>query len=183
MMLNDSILILILGFLILSVALNFFLPFRIIHTIRLLPGPTGKQPLPVGTVLPAVTFTHFTRKQPVSLHHHPEYAKVLVFLSSKCDKCKSKLPQLQEAIGKTHNLGVMIRIVSMEKRWRIKKFLRHQTLLEATLHLDKEGYASLNPLNASPAYLFVDPENRVQAEGTIGDENWLTFLEQLDEEG
>ena len=183
MMLNDAILLLILGFLTLSVALNFWLTFRLIHTVRTLPIPSGTKAMPVGTAISEVPMTRFVDKQPDSLGNHPNEAKVLVFLNSKCDKCKAKLPELRATIGKTANQGVIIRIVSMEKRWRLKRFLQDEVLLNATLRTRQPSYYYLNPQNASPFYMFIDAENTLQASGMIGDENWGNFIAQLDEEG
>ena len=184
MILNDSILIFILGFLTLSVGLNLWLTFRLIGTIRRLPistGPTAP-PLPVGTVITDLTLNRFTDQHPVTLSDYPNHAKALVFLNSKCDKCQAKLPELRASLDKTHDLGVMIWILTVEKRRRIKAFISDEVLLGATLRASQATYDYLNPQSAFPYYLFIDAENTVQAEGMIGDENWLNFMEQIAQE-
>ncbi|HAA15623.1 MAG TPA: hypothetical protein DCE41_29505 [Cytophagales bacterium] len=185
MILNDSILIFVLGFLTLSVALNFWLTFWLIRTMKRLPISTNttSPPLPAGTVVSDITLDRFTDKESVTLSAYPNHAKVLVFLGSKCPKCKTKLPELRASLDKTDNLGLLIWILSVEKKRQIKNFLRDEVLLGATMRTTQATYDYLNPQAAFPYYLFLDTENRVQAEGMIGDENWLNFLEQLEQEG
>ncbi|MEL6538702.1 MAG: redoxin domain-containing protein, partial [Bacteroidota bacterium] len=159
--------------------------FWVIRTIKRMPSATGDSapPLPTGTVVADVSMDRFSDNETVSLSTYPQHAKALVFLGSKCPKCKAKLPELRASMAKTQNLGVMIWIVSVEKRRRIKNFLRDEVLLDATLRTNQDTYDYLNPQSAFPYYLFIDAENTVQAEGMLGDENWMNFIEQLEQEG
>ena len=179
---DNSLLVFILGFLILAVAFNLWLTFRLIRAIRLLPIQKAPvQNLEAGTQLSNVTLQRITDKEPATLHAYPEHAKVLVFLTSKCNKCKSKLPELRTSLEKAHEMGVIIWIVTLEAKRRMKRFLQDESLLQATMSADQSGYDYLNPQGASPYYLFIDSENTLQAEGFIGDENWAGFMEQLKE--
>ena len=185
MILNDSILFLVLGFLTLSVALNFWLTFRLMGTVRRLPMAQGETapPLSPGTVLTDVSLDRITDQSKVTLSTYPEHAKVLVFLNSKCTHCQATLPELRAAVQKSHDLGVLIWIVSTEKRARMKSFLQDEALLGTTLRASEATFEYLNPQGAFPYYLFVDAEHTVQAEGMLGDENWGNFMEQLQQGG
>lgn len=181
MILNDSILIFVLGFLILAVAFNLWLSFRLVRALRLLPMPTTAAPqnLTEGTLISDFSLNGITDKKSKTLYEYNQYAKVLVFLTSKCDKCKSKLPELQKSIENANDLGVLIWILSMETKRRMKGFLNDDTLLDSTMRTSQSTYDYLNPAGASPYYLFIDSENILQAEGFIGDESWINFIEQL----
>lgn len=183
MILNDSILIFVLGFLTLAVTLSLWLNFRLIRAFRLLPLPTSSalQKLTEGTLIADFSLERITDKKTLTLYEYHEYAKVLVFLTSKCSKCKSKLPELRTAIGRANNLGVAIWILSLETKGRMRNFLNDDVLLEATMSTSQPTYDYVNPEGASPYYLFIDSENILQAQGFIGDENWDSFMEQLNE--
>lgn len=183
MILDDSILILVLGFLTVAVAFNLWLNFRIIRAIRLLPIPKeSPQNLEVGTLIPDISFHGRFDKRTVDLNEYAAYAKVFVFVASKCDKCKTKLPELRASLDSAKKLGVMIWILTLESKGRMKTFLGDQALFDVTLSTDQTTYDFLNPQGASPYYLFIDAENSLQAEGFIGDENWSNFMEQLSQD-
>ena len=184
MSLDDGTLLFILGFLTLSVGLNFWLTFRLIRAFRRIPLPEKEvpQPLPEGAQVADISLDRLTDQKPFTFHDYPEYAKVLVFLNSKCEKCKAKLPELSASIQKTHDLGLFIWIVSLEKQRRMRSFFQDDTLLAATMRPDQATYDYLNPQAASPYYLFIDAENTLQAQGMIGDENWTNFIAQLEPE-
>ncbi|MDW3190970.1 MAG: redoxin domain-containing protein [Cytophagales bacterium] len=180
MMLDDSILILILGFLTVVVAFNLWLNFRIIRAIRLLPisKPTP-QNLEAGTLIPNFPLEGRFDKSTVDLSQYAAYAKVFVFLASKCSKCKTKLPEIQNSLDRAVEQGVMLRILTLESKGRMKTFLEDKALFDVTVTTDQTTYDFLNPQGTSPYYLFIDAENILQAEGFIGDENWSNFMEQL----
>lgn len=184
MILNDSILIFILGFLTVGLALSLWLNFRLIYAFRRLPMPASVTPqkLEDGTVISDVPFDRIIDKKKVTLYEYDKYAKVMVFLTSKCNKCKSKLPELRASLDSANNLGVLIWIVTLESKSRMKSFLEDEALLDTAMSTNQGAYDYLNPEAASPYYLFVDAENVLQAQGFIGDENWINFMEQLKQE-
>ncbi len=183
MILNEATLMFILGFLIFSVALNLWLTFRLTRALRFLALPTKTAPerLTPGTQISDFPLDRMSDKQKATLYEYDEYAKVLVFITSKCDKCKSKVPELRTSIENAKDLGVLLWILSLETKKRMKDFLQDDALLNATMHTDQLTYDYLNPQGASPYYLFIDAENTLQAEGFIGDENWMDFMEQLEQ--
>ncbi len=184
MILDDSTLIFILVFLILSVALNLWLTFRLVRAFRFLGIQTNATPpkLIAGTQISDFPLDRMMDKKKITLYEDHEYAKVLVFITSKCNKCKSKLPELRTSIEKAKDAGVFIWILSLETKKRMKNFLKDDILLDATMHTSQVTYDYLNPQGASPYYLFIDAENTLQAEGFIGDENWTSFIEQIKQE-
>lgn len=51
------------------------------------------------------------------------------------------------------------------------------------LELDGQARRRLNPRRQAPFYLFLDEHLIVQASNLIGDEDWQSFLAQMDESG
>ncbi len=184
MILSDSTLIFILGFLTLSVALNLWLTLRLVRAFRFLaiPPKAALPNLTAGTLISNFPLDRMIDKKNVTLYEYHEYAKVLVFVTSKCPKCKTKLPELRTSLEKAKASGVLIWILSVETKKRMKSFLDDEALLGTTMHTNRATYDYLNPQGASPYYLFIDAENTLQAEGFIGDENWMSFMEQLKQE-
>ncbi len=103
----------------------------------------------------------------------------LLFLSSKCPKCRAKLPDIDALAEAARTAGLALWIVSDEPWWRLRRFLRHTTLASNTARLDRMSYRRLNPNMAAPAYLFVNHESILEATGLIGDEDWLALCAQL----
>ncbi|MYM97392.1 redoxin domain-containing protein, partial [Duganella vulcania] len=105
-------------------------------------------------------------------------AAVLLFLSSKCPKCKTKLPEIGRMLEPAEQAGLDIWIVSHEPGWRLRQFLRGFPLTRA-LRMKLRDYKLLNPTLASPSYMMVNHEGVLEAAGTIGDDNWLDLRAQL----
>lgn len=183
MTLNDPILIFVLGFLMLTVTFNLWLTFRLIRSVRLLPMSKHvvAQKLTEGILISDFDLDRITDKKSLTLYEFPDHAKVLVFLTSKCKKCKSKLPELHESLEIANRLGVMIWILTLETKGRMKNFLQNDNLMDVSMRVSQSSYDYLNPEGASPYYLFIDAENTLQAQGFIGDENWVGFLKQLEQ--
>ncbi len=106
-------------------------------------------------------------------------ACALLFLSSKCDKCRAHLPDLAALLPVAAEAGLAMRIVSIEPWYRLRRFLDGTPLAAAAYRLRLEDYKKLNPTLTSPAYLFVDHEGSVEAAGLIGDAAWLGLRAQL----
>lgn len=109
----------------------------------------------------------------------PGQSWALLFLSSKCPKCREKLPGIDAMAGAAREAGLSMWIVSEEPRWRLRGFLRNTALAAMTARVDRTGYRTLNPNKASPAYLFVNHEGVLEASGLIGDDDWLALQAQL----
>lgn len=109
----------------------------------------------------------------------PGQSWALLFLSSKCPKCREKLPGIDAMAGSARAAGLAMWIVSEEPRWRLRGFLRNTALAALTARVDRVGYRTLNPSMATPAYLFVNHEGVLEAFGLIGDDDWLALQAQL----
>jgi hypothetical protein len=110
-------------------------------------------------------------------------ACALLFLSSKCDKCRAHLPDLSTLLPVATAAGLAIRIVSIEPWYRLRRFLDGTPLAAAAYRIRLEDYKKLNPTLTSPAYLFVDHEGSIAASGLIGDADWLGLRAQLAQAG
>lgn len=177
---NNDFLLIMLFFLSALGLLNLWLNLRLIRTIKYLRvGNSSVEQLSLGTVVTDFSATRLHDESLTTTEDYAPYAKVWLFLSSKCDKCKSKLPQIQALAAHTQEAGVYCRILSEEPSLAMKGFLVDTTLQSNTLLIDQQTREQLNPQGASPYYLFVGHDNALQAQGFIGDEDWTSFVEQI----
>lgn len=140
-------------------------------------GSERAVPLQPGQALPPV---HGRTLQPaVSQTLGPGQAAALLFLASGCSKCAGKRAELARLLPAAQQAGLAMWIVSAEPAPRLRRFLDGHYPLSQVLRLRRRDYARLNPLGASPAYLFVDHTGRLQASGLIGDDNWQALCAQL----
>lgn len=163
----------------LSVLLNLQLTIKMYLRVKELPGFYSLAIAPqAGDQLPELQGKNLQTGvfQPV---WHQNSATVLLFLSSRCPKCQQKLAALDQLNLLLNNSGVEMRLLSAEPGWRFKRFLANTSLAIQTLKMPGRDYLQLNPHQQSPAYLFIDQQGELQAAGLIDDENWLAFIEQL----
>ncbi len=106
-------------------------------------------------------------------------ASVLVFLSSACPKCGEKLPELRRILPATREAGVALWIVPMEAAR--SPLPDGSPLADHLLVLEPPARRRLNPRNAAPFYIFLDHQRIARASNFIGDPDWLSFLDQMDE--
>ena len=127
-------------------------------------------------------FPRFDTK-PLIYHRTPavpnHQAKVLLFLSPHCPVCAEKIPEIEAILSKAKLAGVTLNLVSAEPKWRIKRFLTSSPLLNYVLTTSRKTYNQINPKHSSPFYLFIDHNHVLQAGGTIGDDDWLSFIGQM----
>ncbi len=109
-------------------------------------------------------------------------ATALVFLATNCPKCKSKLGHLSQLIPKAQLHGVDVRIVLHQHMPSPERFFEKTDLLAQVAWLTKDDYLLLNAKEVSPGYLFVNEQGFIDAQGMLGDENWLFFASQVNEE-
>ncbi|MYN01685.1 redoxin domain-containing protein [Pseudoduganella sp. DS3] len=178
---DSGVLYLVLGVLAFGVALALLLSLAAVDAARHLAAAGERLATPPrGEIIPAVTARPLQGGARRELPGAGMPA-VLVFLSSTCPKCREKLPELANYLPHLDDAGLELWLVSREPRWRLRRFLRGSPLAAHTLRLDMRSYQALNPTLSSPFYLFVDEEGRLQTGGTIGDENWETFRQQMQE--
>lgn len=176
---SPSILYVVLGFLLFSVGLNLKLTIGLIKSVNALSDAAMQSAvLPAGSQIPELLGRPLGSREsmPVVADGEPN---VLLFLSSTCPKCRSKLPELQRLMPLADHAGVRMRLVSPEAPWRLKRFLLGSSLSPLVMRVGKQDFAVLNPTLSSPHYMFVDHEGRLEASGPIGDDDWLSFCDQL----
>jgi hypothetical protein len=173
---DRQILLLTLAILAFGMALNLHLSLAVLRRQRMerdvpeAPGP--------GDLVPQVPARRLGARirQPLL----PEgQACALLFLSSKCDKCRAHLPEVSALLPSAAAAGLAMRIVSIEPGFRLRRFLEGTPLAAAAYRVRLDDYKKLNPRLASPAYLFVNHEGKVEASGLIGDDDWHSLCTQL----
>lgn len=178
---STSLIELLLVLLLAAVALNFLLTARIAAIVREAPEPHELPfTFPVDTPAPALQGRWLDSGQPFSSERLAGIPMVLVFLSSGCADCRKRVPELTELLPVARRAGVELLVVTAESKARARAFLG-TALFEQTISIDAPTRKSLNPRNSSPFYLFIGGDNRVEASNFVGDADWLSFVEQLDE--
>lgn len=164
----------------LIVALNLKLTLHLFELIRnpaLLNPPF--LPTEVGELMPDVT-GKVQYKQSMSLTATKQ-ATVLLFLSSRCPKCQQKLSEIEALLPLLDEAGLHLLLVSYEPKRHFAKFLKGGPLLDYVWQVNHKQYKLINPTQSTPYYLFVNHLTELEAGGVIGDEDWLSFLQQMDE--
>ncbi|HEX5794054.1 MAG TPA: hypothetical protein VFY01_12325 [Rheinheimera sp.] len=176
---DATVLYIVLGVMLFSLTLNLMLTLNIMRVIRRLPL-ANVQPLtpPLQAVIPSVPATLLHSKQRISFNAGQQPA-VLVFLSSRCPKCEEKKAEVEALLPLADAAELHIWLVSSESSWRTKRFLSSMALQQRAVFTRQKHYKTLNPRQVSPFYLFIDHEARLQAGGTLGDDNWQSFREQM----
>lgn len=178
-MIAPELVYVVLALLALSIALNFKLTFIALASIKKLQdAAAGSRVLPVGISLPDLTGKRLQDGQ-AQAFIHCQQAVVLLFLASACPKCQQKLAEIEALRSAAQHAGVQLFLLSIEPRWRIRRFLRATSLAEITILTSKADYTLLNPTLSSPHYLFINHAATLEAHGAIGDENWRSFCGQL----
>jgi peroxiredoxin len=176
---DGQILYLTLAALAFGIALNLKLTLSVLRASRR--ERHVAEGLVPGQPVPPVTARTLTRDR-VQLVGNGQ-SSVLLFLSSKCPKCRSKLPELEQMLTAARQEGLAIWLVSEEPAWRLRGFLRGYALLSVAARVKLKDYMALNATLLSPAYFFVNHDGMLEATGLIGDENWLGLRAQLSEGG
>ncbi|MED5523264.1 MAG: redoxin domain-containing protein [Pseudomonadota bacterium] len=161
----------------LSVALNLYLTFRILRRLDEPPQIPELLPTVPGGPLAAVIGKSLQGTK-LALGQEGK-ASALLFLSSQCPKCREKLPQITELAELAEPAGLQLWLVSTESSARLRRFLASTPLLSRVVRVAARQHKRLNPTLSSPFYLFVDHLGQLEAGGHIGDENWQSFAEQM----
>jgi len=177
---DTDLLHLVLAALACAIALNLKLTLALRRAARR--ALTPSLPLQPGNALPDVDAAMLAGRGRVALGAGGA-ARALLFLSSQCPKCRAKVPQLSSLVPAAGAAGLEMWIVSEEPRWRLASLLRGTALATHTLRLARGDYQRVNPLRASPAYLFVNRDGTIEAAGLIGDADWSALERQLTEAG
>lgn len=168
--------------LLLLVVFNLWLSFRLYARLHALQGEDELPPLlPAGAAMPYINGHFLADGSEYHSNQRDVAASVVVFLSARCADCRKKIPELVHILPAIHEAGIDLLVVGMEKAPQMREFLAGTPLFPHALMLDRVAKKSLNPRNATPFYLFVDHAGIVQATNFIGDEDWLAFMQQMEE--
>lgn len=171
---------LILFSLILSVILNLSLTLYLFKYVRLLNKEKQDAPpltLPPGYIIEDFKARLINENQIVALEDN---SSVIIFLSEKCGLCRSKVPQLEFLLPAVEKVDVSLWINLVDNVSAKDSFLSESPLINKAISIDKELIRTLNPRTASPFYLLIDHKKELQASGMIGDDNWNSFIEQME---
>lgn len=161
------------------VAFLLFLVLRIASVVgaqEYLRSPTA---LPVGSSLPDFAARRLRDGRSLDGNFLAGQSAALLFLSPDCGDCRQRVAELTGMYDAIRDSGVVLWIVSSRSGKRMTEFLRETPLLDHVLLVNAAARQALNPRNAAPFYVFVDPDGRVLASNFIGDENWQSFVAQL----
>ncbi len=184
---DNHLLFILLSCLIFAVAMNFFLTFRLTAIIRTMPHnmettePPQLKSLPLGFPAPKFEAFRLEDGENIATIDTVKQPSVLVFLSSKCKACRSKLVDLNQMQNAMDHVGVALWLVSMEHEDQFRQFLQSYELLHRAVTIDWQMIRQLNPSGASPYYLFLDEHNQLQASGEIGNNDWQSFQQQMND--
>ncbi len=173
---DSQILYLTLALLACGLALNLKLTLAVLQTSRR--ERDAPEPLQAGAPIPPVVARALRGGATHRLDDSGQ-AAALLFLSSKCPKCRAKLAEIGRMLPQAEQAGLAIWIVSHEPGWRLRQFLGDAFPLSRVLRVTLRDYRALNATLASPAYLMVDHQGVLEAAGMIGDDNWQGLRDQL----
>lgn len=173
---DDTTLQLVLAALAFAIAGNVWLSLAVLRASRRERQPAtalvAGDPLPIVQARPMAGGARF---QPGA----PGQATVLLFLASRCPKCRDKLAGIDGLLPQARAAGLAVWLLSEEPVRRLRAFLPSNTLRAAAARLRLRDYRRLNPLMSSPSYVFVSHAGTVEAAGLIGDDDWLALVDQL----
>lgn len=135
-------------------------------------------PVDIGKIVPDIKGKRVENNNYEELNI-TEAPSVLLFVSSQCPKCQEKIPQIESLYPLIRELGINFSIISKESKAIMKSFLNNSSLLNDVLFVSNKNYKKLNPTYASPFYLFISHEGKLQTYGFIGDADWESFTEQV----
>ncbi|MBA3486223.1 MAG: redoxin domain-containing protein [Lysobacter sp.] len=179
---DDALIQMLLFFLLAAVTVNLVLTLRLAAIVREAPEPASPtSTLELDVVIPDFRGTMLADRRTLSAEALAGRATVLVFVSSRCGDCRRKVPEIERLLPAMGKAGIVLLVVAMDSEARMRKFLGDTPLLEHVLVLGKEQRRRLNPLSATPFYVFVDDQRIARASDYIGDENWESFVGQMQE--
>jgi thiol-disulfide isomerase/thioredoxin len=154
------------------------LTLRLNRAVRRLAAALPPSFLQAGEPVPAVNGTPLSGGVPSAVCGDGA-PTALLFLSSGCPKCRAELPDIAQLLPLAQRAGLQMRIVSMEPAWRLRRFLATTGLHQCAVRVRRQDYLALNPVMATPGYMFVDQDGQLEAMGMIGDDNWDSLCQQL----
>lgn len=179
---TDALVYLALLILIPATALNLFLLLRIIGILQLADlGLATAQESPVGKALSTLAGERLGDRESIVHDKSAALACAVVFLAAGCPKCKSRIAELEriDAAIEAQGHAVALWVVGVGTRRQLTHMLKGTRFFQRTLTMPQAERRRLNPADASPYYVFLDPQLTVQACNYLGDENWIMFVNQI----
>lgn len=173
---DDRLISLILTAVTFATAFNLFLLLRILRVVHPVEEPLV--PL-VGKAVPRFTGRRSADGGPIAWADLAGRPAVLVFLSSGCPDCRSRIPDLAAILPGAAKAGIAFWIVAADDAHDIAPLVGDTPLAEHTMTMDPTAREALNPFGATPLYIFIDEATIVQAGNHLGDEDWNVFLEEM----
>lgn len=175
---DEDLLLLVVVVLTLAASLNLFLTLRLAAIVR----PEAWAPpltIPIGQAVPP--FEGRRRADGVRLGSGDlaGQAAVLAFVSPGCASCREKVAELLDILPAIRRAGVALWLVPADSAHDIGQLVDGTPLIDHVLVLDAAARRRLNPRRSAPFYLFLDDKAVTRASNFIGDEDWLSFVEQM----
>lgn len=161
-------------------AFNLFLSLRLTRMVNALAHVRLPDTVPIGEPLPgfhARRLVDGRRLRRDALLGGE--AAVLVFLSPGCKACLQRQPELDRMRPLMEAAGVALWVVAQGRPQRLRDYFASTRLLSRVVRVGARDLRRLNPRLAAPFYIFVGADGIVQASDRIGDDNWLSFREQI----
>ncbi len=136
--------------------------------------------VPLGQPVPAFEGRARASGRRVRSEELEGQAAVLLFMSSGCPKCRGKVAELLRLLPSIHGAGLGFWIVPADSTHEISLLLEDPALMEHVLLLEPAVRERLNPRGAAPLYLFIDHRMVALASGQVGDDDWMSFVAQMD---
>lgn len=179
---TDEFVLMVLAVLTCVVGFNLLLSFRLVSVIASNKDVTDTPSLAFlqpGQALPDFSATTFASGKAVNFASALGQPVVMAFVSSGCEECRKKLPDLVAIEPALVDAGVVLWVIAMESQSKVKKLLRDTALLDHVLLMDKSVRQQYNPRSTTPMYLLIDHQQVLQASGFMGDDDWQSFLQQM----
>lgn len=177
----DSLLGIGMALLTLIAAFNLFLTLRLTRIVTTSESLRAPIALPAGAVLPDFTGRTLDGKRKLHADALHGNAAVLVFLDPGCGDCKIRVGELTQMMPAIRQAGVTLWVIGPRPGKRLARFLEGTPLREHVVLVDAAARRVLNPRNSAPFYIFIDHQRNVLASHFIGDDDWLSFVEQMRE--
>ncbi|MFT5716227.1 MAG: hypothetical protein ACI9T7_000401 [Oleiphilaceae bacterium] len=179
-MLNYTTVYYCLSFLALSVALNFWLTFKLLKVVNAISPPeTSASSLSIGSEMLSFNGILLSTEQTFDFYTTSPVFSILLFMSTKCDKCKENLQELESLYALSDTLGLAIWLIFTDQPRHVRYFLNQSSLLSVAVKVTNKTSIKLNPHRISPYYLFIDENRRIQTSGLMGDKEWTRFQDQI----
>jgi hypothetical protein len=161
-------------------AFNLFLSLRLTKLVGALAHARLPDTVPIGIALPAFRAQALDDGRRVDTERMlAAQAAVLVFLNPGCKSCQERLPELRRMRPLMDEAGVALWVIVHGRKGRLRAYFEPTGLQSRVLRVSDRDMRALNPKYSAPFYIFIDAMRIVRASNLIGDEDWLSFREQI----